>query len=428
MAAGLAAAGIGCSIPAAGVEVATPLPQSATAAAPAQTPTADSTARDYLLVGYYASWNVYSRAAFLSRIRGERLTHLNYAFADVTPEGECALGDGEADTMRFFDSRESVDGQADPAEGLRGNFRQLQLLKEKYPGLQVLISIGGWTFSGNFSAAARTHQSRERLVRSCLDLFLVRYGEAFDGVDLDWEYPVGGGLHAGLPEDRDNYSLLIREFRNQLDALGQAAGRRYLLTIAGPSVPSVISHFELGRIHPDLDWINLMAYDFHVASEPSTGLLSPLYGSPRDPDSNSRKSYNADAAAGAYLAAGVPPEKIVLGIPFYGRSWQTAGGDGLFQPAGGPAPGPEESGYLSYADIARGPMLTFRRYWEDNAKVPWLYDPESGIFISYEDAESVGWKADYIRERGLGGAMVWELGLDGGALIGPLGEDLYAGG
>jgi chitinase len=197
------------------------------------------------------------------------------------------------------------------------------------------------------------------------------------------------------------------------------------LTLAGPAAPDTIGRFELGEIQATLDWINLMTYDFHVASEPMTGLLSPLYGSLRDPDPVSRESFNGDAAVRAYLAAGVPAKKIVMGIPFYGRAWKGTVSDGLFKLAGGPAMGQDEPGYMSYAEIAQGPLKISRRYWEENAKVPWLHETENGIFISYEDAESIGWKVQYIREKGLGGAMVWELGLDGGELLRPLGDGLF---
>jgi chitinase len=409
-------------------ETAPAFTQVTTAVIQANTPERSEVAMDspYRLVGYYASWNVYNRAVFLSQLQGEKLTHLNYAFSNISPEGECVNGDIDADTIRFFGGNKSVSAQTDPVEGLRGNFRQLALLKEKYPALKVLISVGGWTWSEHFSDAALSETSRMRFVKSCLDLYLVRYGDAFDGVDLDWEYPVGGGLYPGRPEDGDNYTLLAQEFRNQMNTLREATGKEYLLTIAGPAAPDTIGHFNLGEIQKSLDWINVMTYDFHVASEPTTGLLSPLYGSPRDPDETSRESFNGDAAVRAYLAAGVPADKIVLGIPFYGRSWRGTGGNGLFQRAEGPAMGADEPGFMSYTEIAQGPLKTFQRYGEEVAKVPWLHDTETGVFISYEDAESIDWKTRYIREKGLGGAMVWELGLDGGMLLGPLWDGLFS--
>jgi chitinase len=426
LAAGVMLAGAGCGNLSFETVPASTLPPGVTAAA-ADMPAASEEPMDssYRLVGYYASWDVYNRAVFLSQIDTQHLTHINYAFSNISPEGECVNGDIDADTIRFFGANRSVIGEDDPIEGLRGNFRQLALLKEKHPALKVLISIGGWTWSERFSDAAATEQSRLRFVRSCVDLYLVRYGESFDGIDIDWEYPVAGGLHPGRPEDTHNLTLLLQEFRSQLDSLGETTGRQYLLTLAGPAAPDTIGRFELGEIRKTLDWINVMTYDFHVASEEMTGLLSPLYGSPRDPDPVSQESYNADAAVRAYLAAGVPAGQIVLGIPFYGRSWKDTENDGLFKLAGGPAMGADEPGYMSYTEIVAGPLKTGRRYWEENAKAPWLRVSENGVFISYEDAESISWKVKYIREQGLGGAMVWELGLDGGELLKPLGDGLF---
>jgi chitinase len=402
----------------------TPLPGATreTDAPPSPKPLMDSSRR---LVGYYASWDVYNRAVFLSQIDAGRVTHINYAFSNISPEGECVHGDIDADTTRFFGAGRSVNGEDDPVEGLRGNFRQLSLLKQKHPGLKVLISVGGWTWSRYFSGAAADGPSRTRFARSCIDLYLVRYGEIFDGIDLDWEYPVAGGLYPGGDEDRHNYTLLLQELRGQMNALAESTGREYLLTVAGPAAPDTIGHFGLAEISETLDWINLMTYDFHVATESMTGLLSPLYGSPRDPDPVSRESFNADAAVRAYLAAGVPADKIVLGIPFYGRSWKGTESDGLFKLAEGPAMGQDEPGYMSFTEIMQGPLVSSRRYWEESAKAPWLHDAGSGVFISYEDAESIGWKVRYILENGLGGAMVWELGLDGGNLLTPLSDGLF---
>jgi len=380
----------------------------------------------YHLVGYYASWDVYERAMFLTRIQTEKITHINYAFSNISPEGECVLGDVDADTARFFGIGNSVNGTPDVIDGERGNFHQLALLKQKNPNLRVLISIGGWTWSEHFSDAALSENSRMKFVKSCLDLYLVRYGESFDGVDIDWEFPVSGGLKPGRTEDKHNFTLLLEEFRQQMDVLQQTTGRKYLLTIAGPAAPDGMGRMELSEIHKVLDWINVMAYDFHVAEEPVTGFLSPLYGSPRDPDQNSKTFLNGDAAVRGYLAAGVPAKKIVLGIPFYGRAWTGATGDGLFAPAAGPARGMYEPGYMDYTEIFQGPLKNFQRHWDDQAKAPWLFDPSSGTFITYDDTESIQWKAKYIQENGLGGAMIWELGSDGGKLLEPLSDSLFA--
>ncbi len=190
----------------------------------------------------------------------QKLTHINYAFSNVSENGECVLGDPAADVERTYTAAESVDGEADAASAaFHGNFNQLLELKQKYPDLKVLISIGGWSWSGNFSAAAQDEASRQRFAASCIDLYLKQYKGVFDGLDIDWEYPVSGGLNPGKPEDKKNFTLLLAELRRQLDELGAQDNRNYMLTIAAPIGPGNIRNMELEAIASTVDWINLMA-------------------------------------------------------------------------------------------------------------------------------------------------------------------------
>src|SRR5262249_36641449 len=159
--------------------------------------------------------------------------------------------------------------------------------------------------------------------------------------------------------------------------------RAYLLTIAAPAGPKIIRHLELERIHRHLDWINLMTYDFHGGWSPLTNFNAPLYASKDDPtaDEEARKRFNVDSAVRAYLAAGVPAAKVVGGVPFYGRGW---GGvkdvkDGLYQPRAPQLPqGTWEAGVFDYKDLSARYVGKSRRFWHDEAKVPWLFDAKSG--------------------------------------------------
>jgi chitinase len=324
------------------------------------------------------------------------LTHVNYAFARVSDQGECILGDEYADTQFLYHDDP-------PDQAPAGNFRQFQLLKEKYPHLKTLISVGGWSWSDQFSDAALTADSRATFARSCV-AFMTQYG--FDGIDIDWEYPTGGGLvpGAGRPEDTANFTLMLAELRAQLDAQGAQDGVHYLLTIAAPTGPGNYAGIQLGQIHPYLDWINVMAYDFHGSWDATTNFNAPLYGTAADPGSNT------DAAMTAYLAAGIPAEKLVVGVPFYGHGWQGVAdhNHGLYQPASGPT----EPDSFSYRDLVTNYLDRYPRYWQDEAQVPWLYSAEDQIMISYDDPESLAIKAAYVKERGFGGVMFWELSQD----------------
>ena len=374
------------------------------------------------IVGYFTSWGIESQGYTPSKISAGKLTHLNYAFSAISPAGNrCALGDPYADVERIYTAQESVGGEPDEPGGLHGSFNQLLKLKRKYPYLKTLISIGGWTGSGRFSEIALTEASRREFAASCLELYFRQYPGVFDGIDIDWEFPVAGGLEAGRPEDQRNFTLLLAELRRQLEDQGRVDGQPYLLTIAASARPGEIANLELDRIPASLDWINLMAYDFHIIGERVTNFNAPLYPAPDDPslDPVTRDYFNVDSAVKAYLEAGVPAEKLVLGVPFYGRGWQGVpdANHGLYQPASGPAPGTLGEGVLGYTDLVRDVLPDYRRYFHETAKVPWLYRPEDGVFISYDDPESIGLKADYAVEHGLGGLMFWELSNDGGVLL-----------
>src|SRR5262249_14122871 len=163
----------------------------------------------------------------VGHIPAAKLTHVNYAFAKIGPTGECALFDSYAAIDKFYP------GDKWDAGFLRGNFHQLQILKQKHPHLKTLISVGGWTLSGPFSDVALTPASRSKFAKSCV-AFATKYG--FNGVDIDWEYPVGGGLEGNKtrPEDKANYTLLLAELRQELDSQGKKDNKHYLLTIAAP--------------------------------------------------------------------------------------------------------------------------------------------------------------------------------------------------
>ena len=374
------------------------------------------------IIGYFTSWGIASRGYRVAYIPGDMVTHINYAFGVISPqENKCVLGDPVADVQKFYGANESVDREPDLKDAMHGAFGQFLKLKLVYPQLKILISIGGWNGSARFSDVALTEETRSEFVDSCVALYFRKYPGVFDGVDVDWEYPVSGGLQPGRPEDKHNFTLLLAEFRRQLDLQGQADGKQYLLTIAAPAGPDTYANLELDQIHRVLNWINLMTYDFHGSWDATTNFNSPLYASSTDPSTNPvvRNQFNTDAAVQAYLAAGVPPQKLVIGVPFYGRGWEGVPdiNHGLYQPATGAAPGNIEPGAFSYTDIKLHYLPTYQRYWQDEAMVPWIYNPSTGIMITYEDPQSVAIKAEYVNANHLSGMMFWELSNDGGDLL-----------
>lgn len=367
------------------------------------------------IVAYFIEWGIYGRDYQPLDTPAGKITHINYAFANIGNDLRIAIGDPYA----AIDKSYPGDTWDQP---YRGTYNQLNnVLKATYPHLKVLISVGGWTWSGRFSDVALTPSSRAVFAESCVD-FIRAYN--FDGVDIDWEYPVCCGLPGNTyrPEDRENYTLLLAELRTQLDAAAAEDGREYLLTIAAPAGYDKIQNLDPAGIAASCDWINVMCYDLHGAWDlTATNHHSQLYPNPKDPsDPLIAEFYNVDAAISAYIDTGVPPEQLVMGVPFYGRGWMgvsTLNG-GLFQPATGVPPGTWDdwssgaTGINDYTEIESfiesGSYELFR---DTHCLVPWLYSAieHGGHFISFDDPISIAAKTAYSKSRSLGGIMFWEI-------------------
>jgi chitinase len=345
------------------------------------------------VVGYLASWGVSSKGTRIADLPARDLSHIFYAFGDVRPDGQA----GVADTGTKFE--------------------QLAQLKTRYPHLKLAISIGGWTGSGRFSDVALTDSSRRLFARSAIDVFIRQQPGLFDGIDIDWEFPVAGGMKGNVerPVDRENFTLLLAELRRQLDAEGARDHRHYELTIAASARPQEIANLEISRIEPLLDFINVMTYDYH-SGPGMTNFNAPLYAAKGDPTPD----LNVDASMRAFVDAGVAPAKLLVGIPFYGHGYGEVPNihDGLFQQGTGTAAGWKETGG-DWRVLARTRLRDphYVRHWEADAQVPWLYDSTTGTWVSYDDPQSVAAKVRYVREHQLGGVVIWELGGDDGALM-----------
>lgn len=304
------------------------------------------------------------------------MTRINYAFA-VIKSGRVAL-------------TEKDDGQ---------NLAQLTSLRQQNPALTILISVGGWLGSGGFSDAALNAETRAIFADSAVALVKMH---DLDGVDIDWEYPgVPGAGNRFRAEDKRNFTLLLKELREKLSELSRAIDRPLYLTIAAGASEEYLDHTEMAQVAHYVDTVNLMTYDYYEAgSDKITGNHAPLFTDPDDP-----KKESADASVQAFESAGVPAGKIILGVPFYGRMWGQVDGanHGLFQP-GKPIP----NSYAPYSTITNT-MLNhgYERYWDTASSVPSLYSKEKGIFVSYEDRESLALKCEYIRTHKLGGVMFW---------------------
>jgi chitinase len=348
-----------------------PLP---TLSAQGQTSSASTVANRTEIIGY-----VFPRGRVLgpNEVAAKKLTRINYAFANVA-------------------NGKVVEGSAHDKE----NFAILNGLKQQNPDLKILVSVGGWTWSKNFSDASLTRESRKIFIDSAVD-FVAKYD--LDGLDIDWEYPgLKGDDNKFRPEDKQNYTLLLKELRLRFNREGPLLHRHLYTSIATGGRKNFLEHTEMAKVQFYVDSINLMTYDMY-GSDKNTGHHSPLYENPDDP-----KHVSSNKSVHNYLEAGVKPNKIVLGVPFYGKGWTNVAAtrNGLFQ--SGTSSHDLHLDYGSIESILLKPGSGYVRYFDYSSDSPYLYNASTQTWVDYEDAESLAHKALYVRDYHLGGIMFWE--------------------
>ena len=423
-----------------------------------------------ITVAYYDQWSIYQNAYYLKNLdtsgAANKLNYLIYDFENIDPvnltcfeatkatnpdpagESDPNAGDGAedsfADYQKSFDATISVNGTADVFnQPIAGNFHQLQELKAKHPNLKILLSLGGWTYSKYFSDAAATSASRQKLVSSCISMFIngnlpsqggfggnATAANIFDGFDIDWEYPGSNGGHLGnhvSPNDTANYTALLQEFRNELNTAGAANGKTYALTAALPAGQDKISKIQTNQIAQYLTFGDVMTYDLHGGFETTgpTNFADQLLQAPGDPSAAiapGTQKYSGDNAIKAWtvgnstygIPGGFPANKLTLGVPFYYRGWTgvPAGANhGLYQTASGPATGATLSGnvpgirmYKELLGVVDNPADTF---WDPASQSAYFYD--GSTFWTGEDAQSLQARTDYVHCTGLAGTMMFSM-------------------
>ncbi len=353
------------------------------------------------ILGYFAQWGVYGRNYHVKNIvtsgSASKLTHINYAFGNVT-NGQCVLGDTYADYDRFYSAAESVDGVADSwdAGALRGSFNQLRKLKKINPNIKVLFSFGGWTWSGGFGQAAANPVA---FANSCYNLIEdPRWADVFDGIDIDWEYPNACGLSC----DTSGFS----SFKTLISALRTRFGATYLVTAAitaDGSNGGKIDAADYGGAAQYLDWYNVMTYDYFGAFAPTgpTAPHSALTAYPGIPQAG----FNSDAAIQKLKSKGVPANKLLLGIGFYGRGWTGVTQSAPGGTATGAAPGTYEAGIEDYKILKNTCPAT-------GLVGGTAYAYCGNNWWSYDTPATIASKMTYKKNQGLGGAFFWELSGD----------------
>jgi len=332
----------------------------------------------------------------VSHIPAQTLTDVIYAFGEP--------------------GRGNICHAASPAQNK--TFAQLRALRASHPHLRLLVSIGGWAQAPQYSDAALTMKSRATFARSCIAAFVK--APDLDGIDVDWEFPVHGGVpeNPHRPQDRANVTALMRELRTQLDALGRKNHRHYYLTIAtptgrwqfgGPYDPS--DSYDLAAIARIADWLNVMTYDMNNIFSPYSSFNAPMYEDPKDPTPAAQRKWdNVTAAVRYYEQHGVPANKIVLGMAFYGRGFTgvSTKNAGVYSKFKGGFPETPWRGikhdFLTNKD--------WERHWSRTARAPWIYNRKTHVFFSYDDPQSMAIKAGFVRSAHLRGSMFWVFGED----------------
>lgn len=328
----------------------------------------------YVVIGYVGG---YRGLTDMSMVNPEKLTHINYAFVNVR-NNRAWLTHERTDTI---------------------NFRNLLTLKKKNPDLKILISIGGWTWSKNFSDAVLTDTARKAFAASAVDL-IRKY--KLDGVDIDWEYPGLQGDHNIVrQEDEQNYTLMFADLRRELDALEKETGNKKLLTAAVGGFSRFLQHTEMGKVSQYLDYINLMTYDYFQDTLGIAVHHTNLFASDKYKTDNS-----ADKAVSAYLAQGVPASKLVMGIAFYGRSVMVkdSAQNGVGMKTG------EHIWVGGYTHL-KDSLLNrngFTYYRDNAAGAPYLFKASTKQFITFDDEWSVKNKCQYMVDHQMAGVMFWE--------------------
>ncbi len=398
-----------------------------------------------ILAGYFEEWSIYyagyNLATLESNGSAKKLSHLIYAFGNVSANASdptantCAVADAWAD---FENNNLPPVGGIPSSWPLFGNFAEILKLKQLHPNLTTVISLGGAgdVAAQAFSTAASTAAGRQALVASCIDMFVVgNVGSdwngnitapgLFDGFNIDWEFPAAA--------DKQNFTLLLKEFRKQLDELSAQTGKTYSLSFDGPAGAQNYVNIDLANASKEVDFITIDGYNYAGTWETSTNHASPLFDDRTDPDYG--QGLDIEATVSAYLKAGVPPGKYLMGVPLYGAGWtgvpsknhglyQTSTGPSAVLLANGTAPCTDLSGNtpgcdtlltpgnLTYSTLSTLTSNGFRSYFDWSRIATTLYNPTTETFYTLDDPETAQFKTLYINYRvpgGLGGAFVWAL-------------------
>jgi chitinase len=308
----------------------------------------------------------------IATYKTEKLTHIIFSFLHL--KGNTLAVDNAIDSLAIT---------------------KLVALKKTNPKLKIILSLGGWGGCKTCSAVFNTETGRQEFARSVLKLFK---DYKVDGLDLDWEYPAIESLpgHQFMPEDRSNFTFLIKTLR-------ETVGPGYELSFAAGGFRDYMAQsVEWSKVMPLVNYVNMMTYDLVNGSSKRTGHLTSLY-------STKEQSESTDHAVMFLDSIGVPMQKVVIGLAFYGRTFSGVDpvNNGLYQKG-------KFSSYVNYKDFEKSfsAEAGYQQYWDTKAKAPYAYNSATKTFATFDNLRSVMEKAKYAKARNLAGVMFWELSGD----------------
>ncbi|KAM7195085.1 ThEn42 [Naviculisporaceae sp. PSN 640] len=337
---------------------------------------------------YFTNWGIYGANYQPQQLPASQISHVLYAFADIAYDGEVKASDPYADYQKHY----PTDSWNDVGNNAYGCVKQLYILKKQNRNMKVLLSIGGWTYSPKFAPIAATEAGRQRFASSAVKL-VQDWG--FDGLDIDWEYPTN-------PSEARDFVLLLQACRRALDAYAakNAPGYHFLITVAAAAGPQHYGNMDLKGMDPYIDAWHLMAYDYAGSWDTTSGHQSNIFVNSQNPSST---KFNTEQAVRDYVKKGIAANKIVLGLPLYGRGFEATAGIG--QSYTGIGAGSIQAGVWLYKDLPR-PGAT--EVYDSVAMASYSYDKATRELISYDTVGSALTKAQYLVKKGLGGAVFWE--------------------
>ncbi|WEM43698.1 glycosyl hydrolase family 18 protein [Photobacterium sp. DA100] len=397
---------------------------------------------------YYVEWSDYERSYPIDRVPHTNLTHFIYAFIPIC--GGEGINDSVKEIPGSFEALQRAckgtpdfsvavhdawaalqmpkEGASEWSDPYKGNFAQMMAMKQANPDIKIVPSIGGWTLSDPFYFM-HDEAKRRTFVESVREFLLT--WKFFDGVDIDWEYPGGGGAHPtlGSPQDGELYVTLMRELRQMMDELEAETGREFELSSAVHTSSVKLSVVDFKEAQQYMDYIYVMSYDMYGAFDlENLGHQSGIY----QPEHEVPNDFNLNEGVQHLIRTGVDRNRIIAGVPKYGRGWTGVHSFTNDNPMSGRATGAIQGtwdpGVVDYRDIrANRSGGSWEERWDEAAKASYMWNPDTKELITFDNERAVMEKGKYVRENGLGGLMSWEIDGDDGDILNAMHESLGHG-